>query len=466
MEETVNSLPGSLRHRTRFFSRKPLYSLAAVTAAALLAACGGSQAPPPTTTPSKIHAHLTWWTWENNPQAVVNNFEKHYPNIKVTVSNVGAGGLEYTKLRTVLTAGSGAPDVVQITYDTLPEFIATNKLYNIAPYVSQYKRDFPAWVWGQVSRNGKVYAFPEDIGPMGLIYNSVLLKKYHLGVPATWSAFQQDALQLHKEAPGEYMTASPANPSFSYTLVSLFWQAGAQLFHLTPNGTWQISINNPITRKVLTYWVDLARNRLVDPGTESAVQYNHNISAARYVSYVAAAWEPQDVVQYVTPSHPQHFAVAQLPQWSAGQDVSANDGGSSNAVTDQTSNPQAAALFASFINASPSGISIDASPYSGKNSKGVGLFPADLARASAPGFHTVISDFAPNTNTVFSQAASHVNTSFEWSPWTPILEQSLGTEASLASSGKISAAAALAATQQTIITDAQQAGYKTQVVSK
>jgi multiple sugar transport system substrate-binding protein len=418
------------------------------------------------TAPSKIHAHLTWWTWINNPQAVVNNFEQHYPNIKVTAYNVGAGSLEYTKLRTVLTAGSGAPDVVQITDDTLPEFIATNKLLNIAPYVSQYKKDFPAWVWGQVSRNGQVYAFPEDIGPMGLIYNPALLNKYHLSFPTTWSAFQQDALQLHKKDPGVYMTASPANPAQSYTLVSLFWQAGAKLFHVTRDGTWQISIDSPITRKVLSYWVNLARNHLVDPGTESPVQYNHNISAASYVSYVAAAWEPQDIVQYVTPSHPQHFAVAPLPQWSAGQHVSANDGGSSNAVTSQASNPQAAALFASFVSASPSGLNVIASPFSGKNSKGVGLFPADQARASVPGFNTPIPDFAPNSNTVFSQAASQVDTSFEWSPWTPVLEQSLGTEASLASAGRISVAAALAATQQTILTDAQQAGYKVQVVSK
>ena len=66
--------------------------------------------------------------------ATVKLFEKHYPSIHITVRNVGAGTPEYTKLLTVLKAGSGAPDVVQIEFERLPEFIATGDLRDLAPW--------------------------------------------------------------------------------------------------------------------------------------------------------------------------------------------------------------------------------------------------------------------------------------------------------------------------------------------
>jgi ABC-type glycerol-3-phosphate transport system substrate-binding protein len=55
---------------------------------------------------------LEFWSWVGGLDQVVKEFEKVYPNINVHVNNIGAGPTEYTKLQTVLKAGSGAPDVV------------------------------------------------------------------------------------------------------------------------------------------------------------------------------------------------------------------------------------------------------------------------------------------------------------------------------------------------------------------
>src|SRR5579884_4513851 len=85
----------------------------------LLAACGGSSGAPAS---SSGPLTLTFWSWVPNLQQAVNLFEKSHPNIKVKLVNAGQGTPEYTKLRTALKAGSGAPDVVQIEFQYLPTF--------------------------------------------------------------------------------------------------------------------------------------------------------------------------------------------------------------------------------------------------------------------------------------------------------------------------------------------------------
>jgi len=133
----------------------------------VLAACSSS----PSSTPSASGTvTLTWWTWTTNPQAVISNFEKSHPGIKVAMPpDYGSGSTFYPKLTTAMAGGTG-PCVTQIEYDHLPQYLAQHDLTPITQYVSSYRSDFPAWVWNQVSQNGQVYAMPEDIGPMALMY--------------------------------------------------------------------------------------------------------------------------------------------------------------------------------------------------------------------------------------------------------------------------------------------------------
>src|SRR5437868_3567581 len=95
----------------------------------VLAACGGGSA-----SPSNGPVTLTFWTWVPNIQNEINLFEQSHPNIKIKLVNAGQGTPEYTKLRTALKAGTGAPDVVQLEFQFLPTFVLTGKLVDLAPY--------------------------------------------------------------------------------------------------------------------------------------------------------------------------------------------------------------------------------------------------------------------------------------------------------------------------------------------
>ena len=65
---------------------------------------------------------ITFWSWLPGVRSEINLFEKKYPKIKVNYQNAGQGTPEYTKLRTVIKAGSGQPDVAQVEYQYISSF--------------------------------------------------------------------------------------------------------------------------------------------------------------------------------------------------------------------------------------------------------------------------------------------------------------------------------------------------------
>src|ERR671927_1622118 len=183
-----------------------------------LGASGGAAAP------AKAPVTLTFWTWVPNIQTEVNLFQQAHPGIKVHVVNAGQGAPEYTKLRTALKAGSGAPDVVQIEFQLLPTFELTGKLVDLAHYgAGSLKDKFVPWTWSQVSQGAKVYAIPQDSGPMGLLYRKDIFDKYQLAVPTTWAQYAQEAATLHKANPKVYMTNIPPDGNGAGSFFGLMW---------------------------------------------------------------------------------------------------------------------------------------------------------------------------------------------------------------------------------------------------
>ncbi len=180
----------SPRWTPRFIGRLGVLSLMIVLLASL-AGCGGT---PSGTSSGPVT--LTFWTWVPNIQSEINLFEQSHPNIKIKLVNAGQGAPEYTKLRTALKAGSGAPDVVQIEFQYLPTFELSGKLVDLSQYgASSIENDFVPWTWSQVSQGGKVYAIPQDSGPMGLLYRTDIFAQYHLPVPTTWAQSRRRLLR-------------------------------------------------------------------------------------------------------------------------------------------------------------------------------------------------------------------------------------------------------------------------------
>jgi multiple sugar transport system substrate-binding protein len=421
----------------------------------VLSACSSSASSP--TSSGKVT--LTWWTWTANPKNVIANFEKTHPDIKITPPpDYGSGGTFYAKLTTALSGGTG-PCVTQIEYDHLPQFLGSHDLVPITKYVSSYQKDFPAWVWHQVSQDGQVYAMPEDIGPMALMYQPSVLSKYHLPVPATWAQFASDAVALHKADPSMYLTYFAPNDADIQE--ALWWQAGAFPFQVLPNGTWKVDVDGPIEQKVMEYWGKLVNEGAVAVDQDFEADWGHHIGEDRYAAMVGAGWSPTYMVDaYLPAGSKQEWAITQMPQWTPGGHASANWGGSTNAVTKDcpASLVPDAAQFAAYINTSKSGLAIDEKPATTAGG-GRGLFPAALARASLPEFSAPVPHFQGDVNAQFSRYAAEVPVKFEWSPWDTALGTFMTTEMGKAAAGKEAWSQVLVNTESEILAYAKSAGY-------
>jgi multiple sugar transport system substrate-binding protein len=428
-------------------------ALAALTG--VLAACSSS----PASSGSPGTVTLSWWSWTSNPKNVIANFEKSHPGIKIsTPPDYGSGGTFYTKLTTALAGGTG-PCITQVEYDHLPQFLAQHDLVPITQYVSSYKSDFPSWVWNQVSQNGQVYAMPEDIGPMALMYQPSVLSKYHLPVPATWAQFASDAVKLHKDDPSQYLTYFA--PNDADVQEALWWQAGAFPYQVQPNGSWKVDVDGPVEQKVMQFWGKLVSEGAVAVDEDFEADWGHHIGQDRYVAMVGAGWSPTYMVDaYLPAGSTQQWAITQMPQWTAGAHSSANWGGSTNAVTKDcpSSDVKDAATFAAYINTAKSGLAIDEKPAT-TSGGGRGLFPAALARASVPEFSAAVPHFQGNVNAQYSQYAADVPVKFEWSPWDSELGTYLTTEMGKAAAGKEPWSQVLVNTESELLSYAKSAGY-------
>ena len=95
------------------------------------------------------------------------------PPSRSTWSMSGRGLPQYTKLRTALTAGKGAPDLAQIEYQYIPTFTITNSLVDLRPYGAAANAVASSSTGCGVrspAPSGEIYAYPQDTGPMGMLY--------------------------------------------------------------------------------------------------------------------------------------------------------------------------------------------------------------------------------------------------------------------------------------------------------
>ncbi len=446
--------------------------LAAMAGFAVLASAAGS-AHPPTYATSATTASLagsipepsypsynkkvtlTWWGWTTNPQNVIAAFEKKYPSIHVVRSEVGAGAPEYTKLLTVIKAGSGAPDVVQLAYSVLPQFVATGGLRDLAPLgVARYRPYFLPWTWNQGTQGKGVYGLAEDSGPLALFYNVKIFNKYGLRVPTTWNQYLTEAAKLQKANPHIYMTYFPSNDAEWF--LGSAWAAGAQPFSQTGANSWKINLTSAPMLKVATLWDTMIKRGYAQPTADFSAQWAKSLASGQYASVVGPAWGSGYLLgPYVKPNSGWH--VAPLPQWSTGSFSTGNWGGSVNSVTTQSKNPDAALLFAAWLNTSAQAIRYAVLP---STKGGRGLWPVDKYAFDLPELQVPDPILDGQTSApIFSAASKAVNTSFQWSPWTTYFDNQFAVQADKAAKGQESWAQALTTTQAAVTQFGQQQGY-------
>ncbi len=399
---------------------------------------------------------LTVWSWVPNIQDSIDLFEKAYPDIKINLVNVGGAGPTYSKLLSSTTSGAGLPDVTQIEYTFLPQFIDYGTVRNISQWVSQYKDLFPAWAWESVSRDGKVYGIPQDGGALAYFYRKDIFDKYGLTVPKTWSEFEQEAIALHSKDPNVYIADFEEN--YFMLFAALVWQDGATMFDYK-NGNYYVDFTNPTAMKLINFWGNLINKGVVPADFAWSSDWYNFIAKGNLAAFISGAWMPTFLTDLAKTSAGE-WRVALLPQWNPEEPQNGNVGGSAFCVTTQSKHPEAAALFALWINSQPDSVKdlyVDSMLWPVANA-----FSGEINELDTPnaffGGQKIMG--------VLNQAAQQVKFYFGWLPVMNYVQSEFQTQVVNAASGKQSWEDVLKNMQTKVVSFMKTQGYNNIIVGQ
>jgi multiple sugar transport system substrate-binding protein len=426
-------------------------------AAALVTGCGGSSGSgsdaESSGTGGKDSASgpvkLTYWAWAPNMDKVVALWNSSHPDIQVTVEKQAGGDDMLTKVITASKAGGG-PDLVQAEYQALPTLVSNNVLADVSKQAGDAASKFAAGVWKQVTLGtDAVYAIPQDSGPLMFYYRTDLFKKYGLTVPTTWDEFAADARKLRGEDKGRYLTTFSSNDPGLFA--GLAQQAGASWW-TTSGDTWKVAMDDAATRKVADFWGGLVKEGAIDNQPMYTPAWNKALDNGTQLAWVSAVWAP-GVLTTSAPSGKGKWAMAPLPQWAAGQNVTGSWGGSSTGVGVHSKHQDAAAKFALWLNTDPQ--AVDALV------KQSAIYPAATA-AQTGGALASAPEYFPNQPDFYATAAKiAANTApAAWGPNVNTAYSAFKDDFGKAAQKKSDFTAALTAVQATTLADMRKQGFK------
>jgi multiple sugar transport system substrate-binding protein len=338
--------------------RRLLMVVVCALSAAVVAACGGGDSETQdagskekkkvdVAAELKKPANLTLWAWTPGTDEAVAMFEKAHPNIKVKVQHVGQGEPHYRKVRTVLKSGKGLPDLIQMEFQFIPSYTITKDLLDLEPYLPKdFLSQYPEWIQKQINVEGGIYGVPWDSGPLGFIYRKDLLDKAGIKQPPkTWAEFADAARKYHKANPKSYLANMPGTQAGQW--FGLYWQNGARPFKGTAENL-TINLTDPKIKQVTDFWDPLIKEGVVSTDADFNDNWYQGLANGKYAGWISAAWGPI-FLQGTAKKTSGKWRAAELPQWTAGDHVSANWGGSTIAALKSTKYPAHAAELSRWL---------------------------------------------------------------------------------------------------------------------
>jgi multiple sugar transport system substrate-binding protein len=405
--------------------------------AAVLSGCGSSS------TGGGGVVQLTFWSFNQPIQHQVDLFNQTHPNIHVNYYTEPSGfGQYYPKILTAVRAGN-APDVALIEYQYIPTMVANSALVDISKYgANDVSSQFDPAAWALAGENGAQYGYPQDTGPMALFYNKAIFQRAGISSPpATWADFAADAVKIHKLGPNYYITAFP--PQSTGWFQGLEWQAGAQWFSIdSAKQAWKVAINSSTSLQVANFWQDLLDKGLVSTTADFSNDWAAGLDKGTIASWVSAVWG-QGVVPGDAKDQTNNWAVATMPQWTAGSKTTAMWGGSAISVISGTKHPAEANEFAQWYLTNQQSLQIGVQQ--------IGWYPSNMqARSTA-----TTSQVAYYGNQVVDQVFTSEDIQSGWlfPPDLTSVTNLQGNDFSTAVANHASLSAALTSLQTQIIND-------------
>ncbi|MDO4913041.1 MAG: extracellular solute-binding protein [Bifidobacteriaceae bacterium] len=325
---------------------------------------GGCQ---PQDTRTVVHV----WSWDPIMKILAQDFEAQNPDIRIDIDDDGG----YDNLNSAIQNGYNLPDVVQLEYYALPQYVASDQVLDITKSTAGYSNFYTSQTWASVVKDDAVYGVPMDAGPVGFYYNQSVFEQVNIDASKirTWNDFYYAAKKLRSI--GVYIAADAGDPNFFNAMI---WLNGGQPYTVSSKYS-RISLKYTTdlrTREFIKFWQRMIDEDLIDTSTNTwDDQWVTKASSGQIATAFSGGWAPSLFMSKML-GNAGLWRVGYAPTID-GKRRSTQIGGSALSILKSTRKPEASFRFIEFVCHSEKGISKRVS---------AGGFPADLQTLNSSAF--------------------------------------------------------------------------------
>ncbi|ACI59405.1 lactose/L-arabinose transport system substrate-binding protein [Rhizobium leguminosarum] len=317
------------------------FKLLAATAAVALLASGSAFAE---------SANLTIWSWNVAASALKSTlpgFNKQFPDIKITVEDLGNSQVFDKTLAACAAGGDGLPDIVsienfeaEIFWSRFPDCFANLKELGYTPEI---QAKFPDFKRTELEVGDVAYAMPWDSGPVAVFYRRDMYEKAGVdpSTISTWDDFIAAGKKISAANPGVVMAQADFNGDSEWFRMIANEQGCG---YYSTDGQ-NITINQPACVASLQKVKEMK-----DAGTLTAANWDEKIqanTAGKAASQLYGGWY-EGTVRSTSPDLKGKWGVYRMPSLTADGPHAANLGGSSLAISATSANKEAAWKFVNY----------------------------------------------------------------------------------------------------------------------
>jgi lactose/L-arabinose transport system substrate-binding protein len=287
---------------------------------------------------------ITVWSWNiaaSSLESVIEGFNAHYPDVTVTVEDLGNQQVFDRTLAGCAAGGQGLPDVLsienheaEIFWAQFPDCFANLKDLG---YTDEIAAGFPDFKRTELEVGDVAYAMPWDSGPVVMFYRRDFYEKAGVD-PATiktWDDFIAAGKKVMEANPGVVMTQADLNGDTEWFRM-LANEQGCSYYS---SDAASITVNGPACVAALE-----KVKEMVDAGLMTAAIWDEKIQsnvAGTVASQLYGAWYEGSIRTNAPEDQSGKWGVYLMPSLADGPNA-ANLGGSSLAIPASSDNPEAA----------------------------------------------------------------------------------------------------------------------------
>jgi cellobiose transport system substrate-binding protein len=322
-----------------------------MTALGASACSGGGENNPPAAAAPNEHVDLTLSTFtEFGYEALIPEYERLHPNIKITHNKTGQGGPYHQEVITKLAAGSGLADVMALEEGHLSDFLDKGSKFNDLTKIGPADVTPDRWLgWkydAAKTKDGKLIGYGTDVGPLAMCYRKDLFK--NAGLPddpeavkplfATWDSYFAAGADYVKKSGGKAWFDS-ASQNFNAMVNQL--PEG----YINTDDKLAVETNQGI-KDAWTKVTDAVAKGESAKLTAFSPEWNTGFAQSAFATKVCPAWMLGVVKEHAGPENANKWAVTAAFPGGGG-----NWGGSYLTVPTQSKHPKEAAELAAWLTA-------------------------------------------------------------------------------------------------------------------